>query len=215
MSANMSTVELPPGIRVATVDDAPDILRLIRELAIYEREPDSVANTQDLVERWLFGDDAVASALVAELDPATGSGGTGKVVGVAVWYRSYSTWTGVPGVYLEDLFVEPEHRGHGFGKAFLVALARIALDRGYQRLRVGGPRLEHAGDRVRRRPRRAADAGMEDLPRRGRPAGRAGRALTRQCRWSAREPSGPKSCSVQVRRSSSLSWSEGWNPRRR
>ena len=121
----MSTVELPPGIRAATVDDAADILRLVRELAIYEREPDAVTNTQDLVERWLFGDDAVASALVAEL--------AGKVVGVAVWYRSYSTWTGVPGLYLEDLFVEPEHRGYGFGKAFLVALARIALDRGYQR----------------------------------------------------------------------------------
>jgi len=122
----MSAVELPPGIRVATVDDAADIVRLVRELAIYEREPDAVANTAELVERWLFGDDAVASALVAEID--------GRVVGVAVWYRSYSTWTGVPGLYLEDLFVEPEHRGHGFGKAFLVALARIALDRGYQRL---------------------------------------------------------------------------------
>ncbi len=121
----MSGVELPAGIRHATVDDAADILRLVRELAVYEREPEAVANTQELVARWLFGDDAAASALVAELD--------GRVVGVAVWYRSYSTWTGVPGIYLEDLFVEPEHRGHGFGKSFLVALARIALDRGYQR----------------------------------------------------------------------------------
>lgn len=112
-------------IREATVADSGDILRLVRELAIYERDPDAVVNTPELVERWLFGDDAVASALVAEVDA--------RVVGVAVWYRSYSTWTGVPGIYLEDLFVEPEHRGHGFGKAFLVALARIALDRGYQR----------------------------------------------------------------------------------
>ncbi len=121
----MRPVQLPAGIREATLADADDIVRLIRELAIYEREPDAVANTPELLERWLFGDDAVASALVAEL--------AGRVVGVAVWYRSYSTWTGVPGIYLEDLFVEPEHRGHGFGKAFLVALARIALDRGYQR----------------------------------------------------------------------------------
>lgn len=121
----MTGVDLPVGIREATVDDTADILRLVRELAIYEREPDAVANTAELVERWLFGDDAVASALVAEID--------GRVVGVAVWYRSYSTWTGVPGIYLEDLFVEPEHRGHGNGLAFLVALARIAVDRGYQR----------------------------------------------------------------------------------
>jgi GNAT superfamily N-acetyltransferase len=124
-------VDLPAGIREATADDAADILRLVRELAIYERDPEAVTNTEELVRRWLFGDDAVASALVAEL-PATGSG-SNKIVGIAVWYRSYSTWTGVPGIYLEDLFVEPEHRSRGFGKAFLVALARIALDRGYQR----------------------------------------------------------------------------------
>jgi ribosomal protein S18 acetylase RimI-like enzyme len=124
-------VDLPAGIREATADDAADILRLVRELAIYERDPEAVTNTEELVRRWLFGDDAVASALVAEL-PATGSG-SNKIVGIAVWYRSYSTWTGVPGIYLEDLFVEPEHRSRGFGKAFLVALARIALDRRYQR----------------------------------------------------------------------------------
>lgn len=118
-------MQLPRGIREARVEDAAHIVRLVRELAIYEREPDAVANTDELVERWLFGDDAVASALVAELD--------GRVVGIAVWYRSYSTWTGVPGIYLEDLFVEPEHRGHGFGKGFLVALARIAVERGYGR----------------------------------------------------------------------------------
>lgn len=121
----MSPVVLPAGIREATVEDAAAILRLVQALADYERDPDAVTNTTDLVEQWLFGPDPVASALVAEVG--------GQVVGVAVWYRSYSTWTGVPGIYLEDLFVEPEHRGHGFGKAFLVALARIALARGYQR----------------------------------------------------------------------------------
>ncbi len=118
-------MELPAGIREATVDDVADILRLIQALADYEREPDAVVNTPALLEEWLFGDDAVASALVAEVD--------NRVVGVAVWYRSYSTWTGVPGIYLEDLFVDPDARGHGFGRAFLVALARIAVDRGYQR----------------------------------------------------------------------------------
>lgn len=119
-------MDLPEGIRSATPEDIPDILRLITELAVYEREPDAVQNTPELLERWLFGEDAVASVLVAEVDA--------RVVGIALWYRSYSTWTGVPGIYLEDLFVEPGHRGHGFGKGFLQALARIAVDRGYQRL---------------------------------------------------------------------------------
>lgn len=112
-------------IREATPADAADIVRLVRDLATYEREPDAVANTTELVERWLFGEDAVASALVAEVD--------GAVVGIAVWYRSYSTWTGVPGIYLEDLYVDPAHRGHGFGRGFLEALARIAQERGYAR----------------------------------------------------------------------------------
>ena len=112
-------------IREATVEDAADIVRLIRALADYEREPDAVANTPELVERWLFGDDAVASALVAETD--------GQVVGIAVWYRSHSTCTGVPGIYLEDLFVDPEQRGTGLGRALLEALAGIAVDRGYAR----------------------------------------------------------------------------------
>jgi GNAT superfamily N-acetyltransferase len=112
-------------IREATVEDAADIVRLIRALAAYEREPDAVANTPELVERWLFGEDSVASALVAESD--------GQVVGVAVWYRSYSTWTGLPGLYLEDLFVDPEQRGSGYGRRLLEALARIAVERGYAR----------------------------------------------------------------------------------
>ncbi|WP_183095714.1 GNAT family N-acetyltransferase [Nocardioides stalactiti] len=125
VSPPTAQVDLPPGVREARVGDAADIVRLVRALADYEREPDAAVITPELVERWLFGDDAVASALVAEVD--------GRVVGIAVWYRSYSTWTGVPGIYLEDLFVEPDHRGAGFGRAFLVALARIALARGYQR----------------------------------------------------------------------------------
>ncbi len=112
-------------IREATAADASEILRLIQALADYERDPGAVVNTTVLIEQWLFGSDAVASALVAELD--------GRIVGVAVWYRSYSTWTGAPGVYLEDLFVEPDARGHGLGKALLVALAGVARDRGYAR----------------------------------------------------------------------------------
>lgn len=117
---------LPEGVRFARPEDVPDVLRLIRALAAYEREPDAVATTEGDLHHWLFGDDAVASVLVAELD--------GAVVGMALWFRTYSTWTGLPGIHLEDLFVDPAARGSGLGKALLAALARIALDRGYPRV---------------------------------------------------------------------------------
>lgn len=119
-------MRLPEGIREATPADVPDVLRLISELAAYEKEPDAVETTEDDLQRWLFGEDAVASVLLAEVG--------GRPVGMALWYRSFSTWTGQPGVYLEDLFVEPEHRGSGLGKALLVSLARVAVDRGYRRV---------------------------------------------------------------------------------
>ncbi|MFC7502646.1 GNAT family N-acetyltransferase, partial [Nocardioides sp. GCM10030258] len=96
-------MHLPDGIREARPADVPDILRLIRELAAYEREPDAVATTEEYLHTWLFGPDPVASVLVAEAD--------GRVVGIALWFRTYSTWTGVPGIYLEDLYVEPGQRG--------------------------------------------------------------------------------------------------------
>lgn len=119
-------MRLPEGIREATPTDVPDILRLIRDLATYEREPDAVETTEDHLHTWLFGADPVASVLVAEAG--------GEVVGIALWFRTYSTWTGVPGIYLEDLYVDPARRGSGLGKALLAALARIAVDRGYRRL---------------------------------------------------------------------------------
>ena len=114
------------AIREATPADVLDILRLIKELADYEKEPDAVVTTEADLRRWVFGDDAVASVLMAELD--------GRAVGLALWFRNYSTWTGQPGIYLEDLFVEPEARGSGLGKALLVELARIAVARGYARV---------------------------------------------------------------------------------
>ncbi|GAA3825996.1 GNAT family N-acetyltransferase [Nocardioides panacisoli] len=117
---------LPERIRVAVPDDIDDILRLVRDLADYERDLASVENTPELVEKALFGPDPLASALVAVVD--------GDVVGVAVWYRTYSTWTGVGGIHLEDLYVEPGHRGSGLGRDLLAALARIAVAHGYPRL---------------------------------------------------------------------------------
>ncbi|GAA3648174.1 GNAT family N-acetyltransferase [Nocardioides ginsengisoli] len=120
--------ELSGLIAPATPEDVPDVLRLIRALADYEREPDAVETTEDDLRRWVFGPDPVANVLVARAEPG------GKVVGMALWFRTYSTWTGVPGIYLEDLFVEPDQRGSGLGRALLQALARIAVERGYRRV---------------------------------------------------------------------------------
>jgi GNAT superfamily N-acetyltransferase len=113
-------------IRDATPADVPEILAMIRELADYERAPDAVLATTDLLHEALFCESPAAFALIAET-------GGGEVVGFALWFRNFSTWLGRHGAYLEDLYVRPAHRGHGYGKALLSALARIAVDRGYGR----------------------------------------------------------------------------------
>jgi len=123
----MDLPELPDRIRAATPDDVPAVLRMIRDLATYEREPDAVHTTEEQLHAALFGPDAVASALLA-------LGDDGSPVGFAVWYRSFSTWEGVPGIYLEDLFVSETARGSGLGRALLAALARIVEHRGFRRL---------------------------------------------------------------------------------
>ena len=113
-------------IRPADPTDLPVILELIAALAEYERAAHEVRATPELLHEHLFGPDAVARCLLAEQD--------GQVVGFAVWFRSFSTWLAVPGIYLEDLFVRPEARGGGHGRALLAALARIAVERGYGRV---------------------------------------------------------------------------------
>ncbi len=118
--------ELPARVRVATPDDIAVIHELVVQLAIYEREPDAVRATPDQLREALFGDDVSVYGLIAEgLDDTP--------AGFAVYFRNFSTWEGVRGIYLEDLFVRPEHRGIGLGKALLVALARIAAANGYAR----------------------------------------------------------------------------------
>ena len=112
-------------IRAATPDDVPVIRQLVQELAEYEREPDAVEATEADLRDALFGTDPSAGCHVAELE--------GQVVGFALWYRTFSTWTGRPGLWLEDLFVRPEARGSGLGKALLVALARVCAERGWTR----------------------------------------------------------------------------------
>ena len=115
-------------IREATPDDVPAILRLVHALATYEKEPDAVEATEEHFTAALFPESGSPTtfAHVAEVD--------GEVVGMAVWYLTFSTWTGVNGIWLEDLFVEPEHRGSGIGRALLATLARTCVERGYRRL---------------------------------------------------------------------------------
>ncbi len=115
-------------VREAAPADLPDVLRLVRGLAAYEKEPDKVEATEEHFAEALFPPEGAPTAFchVAEHD--------GRVVGLAVWFLSFSTWTGVNGIWLEDLFVEPEHRGSGLGQELLRTLARVCLDRGYRRL---------------------------------------------------------------------------------
>jgi GNAT superfamily N-acetyltransferase len=112
-------------IRQAVPTDVPAVLELIHALATYEREPDAVVATEADLHEALFGDDPSAGCQVAEVD--------GGVVGFALWYRTFSTWQGKPGLWLEDLFVQPEHRGSGLGRDLLVSLARICVERGWTR----------------------------------------------------------------------------------
>ncbi len=113
-------------IRPATIVDVPIILQLIRDLATYERAPSEVAATEEQLVDVLFGERPVAEVLLAFEDEMP--------IGFAVFFHNFSTWLGRPGLYLEDLFVKPEARGKGYGRALLIHLAKIARDRGCGRM---------------------------------------------------------------------------------
>ena len=113
-------------IRTARPADVPTILQLIGALADYERLAHEVAATETDLRRHLFSERPAAEVLLAESD--------GQSAGFALYFQTYSTFTGQPGLYLEDLFVRPEHRGNGIGKALLRQLASIAVERGYARM---------------------------------------------------------------------------------
>jgi GNAT superfamily N-acetyltransferase len=113
-------------IRPATKADLGTIEELIRALAVYERLADEVVMDAPLLEKNLFGDRPYAEVLIADVD--------GEAAGFALFFHNFSTFVGRPGIYLEDLFVKPEHRGEGFGKALLKRLAEIAVERGCGRL---------------------------------------------------------------------------------
>lgn len=113
-------------VRRAAPDDVADMLRLVRALAAYEHEPDAVETTEAMLRETLFGPRPIVHAHVAEAD--------GRVVGVAIWFLNYSTWTGRPGLYLEDFMVEDGQRGRGTGRALFRALAAEAVARGCARM---------------------------------------------------------------------------------
>lgn len=113
-------------VRRAGPGDVADILRLIRHLATYEREPDAVEATEASLHGTLFADGAQVFAHVAEAG--------GVTVGIAVWFLNYSTWTGRSGIYLEDLVVDEAARGSGAGRALFRALAQEAAARDCARI---------------------------------------------------------------------------------
>lgn len=140
--------------RPATPDDVHEIVDLIKDLAAYQKEPDAVRLTPERLREQLFGDNPaifchVVDSTSGNLDDCddngagvssgdvVSSGGVGggpRLDGIALWFLNYSTWEGTHGIYLEDLYVRPEARGTGKGKALLQNLARVAVERGYSRV---------------------------------------------------------------------------------
>ena len=114
------------AIRPATPDDTATIANLVYELAVYEKLEEFARATADDFHRHLFGPRPHAEAIMAEVD--------GKAVAFALFFPTFSTFRGQPGLYLEDVYVQPAYRGRGIGKALLATLAKIAIDRGLGRL---------------------------------------------------------------------------------
>jgi GNAT superfamily N-acetyltransferase len=113
-------------IRPATVADVPIILELIRALAEYERAPNDVVATEEILQETLFGKRPAAEVLLVFENKIA--------AGFALFFHNFSTWLGRPGLYLEDLFVRPEDRGKGYGRALLIELAKIARERNCGRM---------------------------------------------------------------------------------
>ena len=112
-------------IRPARNEEASIILQLIRDLAEYEKAPDEVKASEKEIIETIFADNPKVFCDLVEVD--------GDIAGMAIWFLNYSTWQGKHGIYLEDLYVKPEYRGRGYGKALLQHLAGICNERGYGR----------------------------------------------------------------------------------
>ena len=121
-----TTPEPPVEMRVATEDDVPLILSFIRELAEYEKLSHEVVATEDVLRGSLFGERTGAEVVICYL--------SGTPAGFALFFHNFSTFLGRPGLYLEDLYVKPEMRGRGLGRALLVHLAKLARERGCGRM---------------------------------------------------------------------------------
>ena len=113
-------------IRFARKEDTPRIHTLIKDLALYEKAPLEAKATLEQIDESLFSGDPHAFCHVVEVG--------GIVVGISIWFLNYSTWLGKPGIYLEDLYIDPAFRGKGFGLALLKELAKICIERDYERL---------------------------------------------------------------------------------
>lgn len=110
--------------KIAQRQDSPLIIEYIKKLADYEKRLDEVIATTEDIEKWVF-DENQAEVIFVQLK--------GKVIGFALYFLSFSTYLGNVNMHLEDLFIEPEHRGNGYGKALLKELGKIVIDRGYGR----------------------------------------------------------------------------------
>lgn len=126
----MSPETVGQRIRPATAADVPEILALIKELAAYEKEPDAVRATEEGLEAALFGGEPHAFCHVAQAADGAGH----RIDGIALWFLTFSTWEGVHGIYLEDLYVRESARGQGLGLGLVRTLATIARERGYRRI---------------------------------------------------------------------------------
>ena len=113
-------------VRPIRPDDVPAVVGLVRELAEYEEAPQEARMTEEQLSAALFGDAPQLFGHVAVAD--------GDVVGMALWFLNFSTWRGTHGIYLEDLYVQPQHRGSGLGRELLRTLADVCVQRGYSRL---------------------------------------------------------------------------------
>jgi GNAT superfamily N-acetyltransferase len=113
------------NIRPARKEEVDIVLQLIHDLAHYEKAPDEVEATEKELLTTIFAEEPRVFCDLVEVD--------GDIAGMAIWFLNYSTWQGKHGIYLEDLFIKPEFRGRGFGKALLQHLARICEEKGYGR----------------------------------------------------------------------------------